>query len=382
MPAPTAQPLRWIDSTKPGTPQPTITPYPSPTSFPFSADCGDLPTPKCSIDQIRNKVNFTIKELGTIPEGLYFIGATGGPDGVYLLYDTVDHSGFISLKELPWADNPEQTAWQVGSSAIVETVDIGGLSGEYVKGLFSMKDGDTTMTWDENVDIQTLHWVDHGVFVEMQSGGSALSVDRNVFVSLAENLTTKPISAGSLPMPTPSPDTDTYSKAYPDYTLTLAEAEQRVGFHVLQPGKLPDSLQFGGAMYDPQGKVVSIAYLADLEARLHGLANGLALSQQVAPNPDDCGLCVILVGDITMWEKEWEKDRSHLVISPDANLETVQIGALTGQYVEGHWFGDGVWTAEDIKTLRWRKDGMAFELSELGTGLTKADLITIAESIK
>ena len=129
--------------------------------------------------------------------------------------------------------------------------------------------------------------------------------------------------------------------------------------------------------------MIGIVYLQDQSARLQGLMNGLVLSQQIAPNPNDCKLCGMLVGDNTMMVKD---QFHHLVIAPEANLETVQIGTLTGQYVEGHWIGSDccgwVWTKEDIKTLRWWKDGMAFELSELGTGLTKADMIAIAESLK
>ena len=177
----------------------------------------------------RSQVNFTIKELGTIPERLYFIGALSRPEGVYLLYDTVDHSGAISLRQSPWTGNPEQTAWKVGPSASVETVKINGLPGEYVRGSFTMNDGDPTIFWDGDKDIQTLHWVDQGVFIEMDSTGSVLPMERDSFVSLAETLTTRPISAGSPLLPTPNPEVGKYSGAYPDYILTIAEVGKQAG---------------------------------------------------------------------------------------------------------------------------------------------------------
>jgi hypothetical protein len=35
-----------------------------------------------------------------------------------------------------------------------------------------------------------------------------------------------------------------------------------------------------------------------------------------------------------------------------------------------------------LKTLRWQKDGMAFEMIYMGMELTKTDLLTIAGSMK
>ena len=69
-------------------------------------------------------------------------------------------------------------------------------------------------------------------------------------------------------------------------------------------------------------------------------------------------------------------------------IQTVQINAVPGQYVEGVWAGknnDGTWAWEpvpSIKRLRWQMNGMAYEMSYLGDDITQADLIAIAESMK
>ena len=376
IPAPTGQPLRWVDRTTPGAP--TLTPLPSPTGFAFADDCGNLPILKCSIEQIRGKVHFTIKELGTIPKGLYFVGATGGPQMIIIVYDSPDHSGALSLVEQPWTGSPEQTNWQIGASAVVETAAIGNVSGEYVKGSYGYTAGDTTEIWDANSDTQSLHWVEEGVFFQMSASGPQL--DKAAFIALAEGLTIRPVSAGSPPMPTETPDTETYAKAYVP-PLTVVEAGKQAGFDIREPTLLPEFLLLEGAAYEEQDKIARVSYQSE-SARSQGLMNGLFLSEQVALNPDDCKLCGILVGDNTAMDK----DPFHMIVSPKSNLETVQIGALTGQYVEGHWIRPDccgwVWTAEDLKTLRWWKNGVAFELIELGTGMTKADVIAIAESMK
>jgi len=146
----TLEPVTWLDVT-PDIPAPTITPLPS--QAPFAVDCGDFAYARCSIEKVRSKVHFTVSELGSIPAGLYFIGATGGPDRVFIKYEAEAHSGGMYIYESPWTDSPEQTAWQVGASAVVETVQIGKSTGEYVKGSFSMINGETGLKWNPGLDM-------------------------------------------------------------------------------------------------------------------------------------------------------------------------------------------------------------------------------------
>jgi hypothetical protein len=380
LPAPTPQPLGWVDLTTPGAPAATITPLPSPTGPALSIDCGSLRAPKCSIEQIRGQVSFTIKELANIPEGLYFTGATGGPDGVYLSYDTVDHSGFINIKESPWTGSPEQKAWKIGASAVVETVDINGLPGEYVKGSFGMTDKDPTVVWDGNSGSQTLHWVNQGVFFEMESAGPAIPVDLDRFVSLAKSLTTAPVA--KLATPAPTAETEKAWDPKDTYNLSLPQAEQQSGFKLILPSKLPDILSLIGATYESEGKIVTTFYLFD-QKRWGPNTDGLSLRQQVAPNPKDCMLCGMLVGD----GKLEQDDQLHMIVAPEAKVETVQIGTVSGKYVEGGWKGTDCcgwqWDPNPyFKTLRWWKNGMAFEITYMGMAIEKSDMLKIAESMK
>ena len=376
LPAPTAQPLGWADLKTPGVPAATITPQPSPTDPALSIDCGTLRTPKCSIEQIRGQVSFTVKELGTIPDGLYFTGATGDPDGIYLSYDTVDHTGFISIKESAGTASPQQ----IGASAVVENVDINGLPAEYVKGSFSMKDGDAAAVWDGNADFQTLQWMDQGVFMEMRGTGPVIAVDRDKFISLAKSLTTAPVA--KLATPAPTAETEKAWDPKDTYNLSLPQAEQQAGFKLILPSKLPDILSLIGATYESEGKIVTTFYLFD--QKLWGPnTDGLLLHQQVAPNPKDCMLCDMLVGD----GKLEQDDQLHMIVAPDAKVETVQIGAVTGKYVEGGWKGTDCcgwqWDSNPyFKTLRWWKNGMAFEITYMGMAIEKSDMLTIAASLK
>ena len=377
LPVPT---MRWVDQTQ-GVAAPTLTPWPMPLPA-FFPDCGDYSAPSCSFAQIRSKVNFMIKQLGAIPEGFYFTGATGGPEDVELFYDTRDHSGFITINEEPWTGSPEQTSGVVGASAVIESVRIGDLTGEYVKGGYVSKaSGDSGPVWDGNADDQTLQWVDEGIFYIMMSAGRTFPMDRDAFAALAESLTTGEVAAALSPMPaiaTPEPTFD----FHPIFPLTLAQVEEQAGFTLLKPTKLPEFLSFFGASYDADHKVAKLFYPVD-QNRFGYNTDNLVLSEQLAPAGVDCDLCGFVIGDFAAAEADY----SYKVVGADATIESVKIGDITGEYVEGAWYDDDntgmKWHNDPYqKLLRWRASGTAFELSYFGMEVAKDDLLAIAESLK
>ncbi len=378
-PAPTEAPLVWVEQT-PGVPAATPTPLPTLTGAAFSNECGDYRSPRCSIEQIRSKVNFPVKELGVIPASMHFIGATGGPDHVYILYDTQDQIGAISLTQERWTGSAAQTAWNIGPNTVVETVHIGRNPGEYVRGSFTYRAGESQVTWNENTGRQNLRWVDNGVFIVLQRFGPDGQFDRDGMVALAESLTTESVAARITPVfgtATPTPDPyDILKKFYP---LTVAEAEQKAGFKLAQPSKLPAGLLLVGASFDPEQKVVLIFYWRSQDAE--PTTNGLGLVEEIIPSTGACNLCdLLIIGDKT----EVEKFSPGTIVGA---FEPVQIGDITGQYVEGAWQGTDCcgweWDPDPyLKRLRWQTNGMAFELSYMGMDITKEDMITIAESVK
>jgi hypothetical protein len=116
---------------------------------PFLVECGSWIAPTCSMQQIRSKVDFEIKELGVLPEGMYFGGATGGSDNVGFAYLYEDRlAGQLSVSVEP-KGRPSPYPWLVASSAVVEQVQIGDLPGEYYTGtLFQDEHGN--VTWQPN----------------------------------------------------------------------------------------------------------------------------------------------------------------------------------------------------------------------------------------
>ncbi|MFZ3070747.1 MAG: hypothetical protein WA110_06485 [Anaerolineaceae bacterium] len=372
LPAPTEIPLVWVEQT-PGVPAATATPWPGPA---FSEECGDYSNPRCTIAQIRSKVDFTVKELGEIPVSMYFIGATGGPDRVYILYNTPDQSGILTLIEQPWAGSSDQVRLVIGASAVVETVKIGATTGEYVKGSFTYQSGESQEYWDANTGNQILRWVDNGVFFQIIYSGTQL--DQESFIALAGSLTTEPVAARGTPVSETIPPTSEPYDLSADYPLTVAEAGNKAGFELAQPSKLPAFLSLLGASFEPEKGVVSILYLRSQDMGF--TTDGLLLKEEIIPSTGLYDLGGFIIGDKT----QIDQYSSGTLVGA---FEKVQIGEIPGQYVEGTWHGTDccgwVWDPDPyLKTLRWQTNGMAFELSYTGTDITKEDLLTIAKGMK
>ena len=66
-------------------------------------------------------------------------------------------------------------------------------------------------------------------------------------------------------------------------------------------------------------------------------------------------------------------------------MRQVQINDVSGEYAEGVWEltnSGPVWHDDPyLKTLRWQKDDMAYELVYMGTDLNADQLVVMAESM-
>ncbi len=234
------------------TPGVSSAPEPTPTAngqmLPlFSDECGSWSNPTCTVEQIRGMVNFEVKELARIPDGMRLLGATGGPDEVWIHYQRDDLMGGILLSQGPWTDDLAK-AWKVALTATVESVPIGNTIGEYVKGSWFMSAVDAVATWDPT-DGQTLRWREKDMFYTMMVTGSpedqGQPLDKNGMAALAAGPTTQPVVV--------APDTTRLK--------TAQEAEALAGFDVIQPDPLPDGYTFKYASYVPETGSVCLYFM-------------------------------------------------------------------------------------------------------------------------
>lgn len=149
---------------------------------------------RCSVEQIRGMVDFEVKELGTLPDGMRFIGSTGGPDHVELKYEYInrkDGSLHIGVEAVgrPSAIGTGITA----KSANVQQVQIGDLPGEYFTGIL-FQDDQGNVTWLPDDPMVTIRWEDKGSTYTMFYYSTKYPLTIEELVRLAESMTLEPVA--------------------------------------------------------------------------------------------------------------------------------------------------------------------------------------------
>jgi hypothetical protein len=162
---------------------------------PFHAECGISIHPTCSVEQVRSKVDFEVKEPAVLPEGMYFEGATGGPDIIELAYlhEDVDRlGGELSVGvEATGRPSPVGTG-TVAKSANVEQVLIGDLPGEYYTGML-FQDDQGNVNFLPNEPMATLRWEDGGSTYTLFYYSRRYPLTKEDLVRVAESMTLEPV---------------------------------------------------------------------------------------------------------------------------------------------------------------------------------------------
>jgi len=166
---------------------------------PFHETCGISIFPTCSVEQIRGMVAFEVKELGDIPEALYYVGATGGPDFVELKYGYEDRrDGNLSVI-IEAVGNPSVIGTGITApSADIQEVQIGNIPGEFYTGSL-FQDDEGNVTWQPNDPNMTLRWEDGGSTYTLYYYSTSIPLTKEDLIALAESMTTEPVSKKPLP---------------------------------------------------------------------------------------------------------------------------------------------------------------------------------------
>jgi hypothetical protein len=313
------------------------------------------PLPLVSVAEAETTAGFDAKELPSVPQGFNFAGAMGSPDGVTIEYRALGNGGQLIINES--TNGFMQTEWDQAPVEAISQVRIGDLDAEMVQGAYVVYPGETSARWNPQAAIIRLRWIEDGIWFEMAKFGGVESIaylDGPGLIKLAESLTGNPDNP---------------------FTLNIKEAESLAGFDVLEPNWLPGVLSFKGAAFEPKEwerkqNTVKLFYSFSSEKYGSGLeTNGVVLTQQPIQSMEDCEICDL--------------------VGTDAEVEKVQIGHTKGEYVIGVWQADEAgnwrWVYEPyLQTLRWQRNNIAFEILYMGPPeeVSKADLITIAESLK
>lgn len=310
------------------------------------------PAPLITIAEAYQVVGFSFRVPET-PEGFVLRGARADADSISIEYEARG-GGALILHES--SQGFIESEWDQAPIEAISQARIGTIDAEVVQGTFVVFPGETVARWNPDAPVLRLRWIFDGVWFELAKFGNVESiahVDRDALLTLAENM------------------------MYGAFTLDVKEAESLAGYDVLEPSWIPPVLFFQGAAFEPKEwdrpkNTVITSYYFYSERLGPGLAsNGIAIRQQPLDSVGDCTMgldCLVGAG---------------------AEVESVQIGDLPGEYVIGVWQADNagnwIWVHEPyLQRVRWQNSDMAFEILYMGPPeeVTKTDLIAIAESMQ
>ncbi len=371
-PLPTSQPIKInLVNLTPGPVHPAMTPtaawHPA-----FYSTCGDLAAPRCSIEQIQKMVDFPVKGIADLPQGMQFLGATGGPDGIFLVYWRNNPTSSVLLIEGPVTK--EEKPLPVGSSAVIETVQVGSASGEYVKGSYNSNGGDTVAKWDPNSDIQSLRWEDQGVLYTLSVSGSTdfpqYALDKNGMIRMAISLTGERTKLAAQPTV--------------EVPKTAAEVQEQAGFQVIEPAWLPEGYRFERAIYLPGRRMVCLEYRHPSDISMFRPSNApattLSLVESIStPLPDPKDLVVTDLGlkpDQLLLEKESLRVGGALNETGQYTWGSIDASKICGSRLQHHMLE--VETGKLSFAIFAQMEG---PINSMRNWLTKQELVKLAESI-
>jgi hypothetical protein len=368
LPAPTSEAPAWVEVGPDGALLGQL-----PTVSAIEQLC-DEDIENCLPINLQNVVDFPLKELSSLPDSLTYIDASGDPEDLSLVYKSDDDEDMLILNQKLIGRAGAATPQPVGASAEVESVQIGELIGEYVQGSFVQFGGESSMNWYSDNSAQTLIWVEDGIRYILQYHGDSIS--KEDLIELAAGLTFPVAVHGTIPVSTPTP-AEAAEEVYP---LTRQQAEEQLGYELLLPAILPENFQFVGIKIDAQTNIVTAFYSLSGYGG-YGGGNGLLVKQAILDDTNSAAFSPFTVDSPS--DVEVQPTRSMVEA-----FETVQVGQIDAQYVEGTWAATECcgweWEATPyLKRLRWQSDGRGVELLYMGLPdlLTKEDCIRIAENL-
>jgi hypothetical protein len=369
-PVPTLLPtMAAVATDRPATAMPTATRRAS-TILPFQDTCGSLPYAHCSMLQIRGMVDFPVMELAAPPEGWEFMGATGGPELVWVYYR--GERGGLELSQGPDRYR-DQTSWPVGGEAEVESVQIaaaGRITGEYVQGAWIDPGQNAgSVIWDGRITQRTLRWEDGGIRYTLRfmpaKTNKGILLEKAMLVDLAAHLTSEP-AGETISTPTPN--------------AVMEEVAAQADFPIQEPGWLPERYLLVKAAYAPGHQAVCLYYDYPESESAPYLV--------VVQTPR-----LLSLPDILMPPQYYNNGKEDIKIDIPVYSEQISLGgALNGQalYASNGVEVNSLCEVGDIITnhvLLWQSGGMSYVISGLLDAyegrqfLTRLEMRRIAESL-
>lgn len=144
-----------------------------------------------SISELEAELGFDIKEPPALLHDFSLEGAVAYQTGVMFVYRSAYGGRVLYVFQQTAA---EATTVLVGADATIEEVQVRGVTGEYVEGMFAITyPGATEATWIFDGSTRRLRWIEDGVLIDIVSGGGSPGhggyLGKMELIALAESLT-------------------------------------------------------------------------------------------------------------------------------------------------------------------------------------------------
>jgi hypothetical protein len=151
------------------------------------------PSALISVAEAEAQVGFDVAELPSVPEGFDYLGARLYGHAVNIEYDAKGGGGHLVIQQSK--DGYNQSDWDKVPADAIIPVEIDGLKGAYVQGIFVVYPGETAATWNGDAPVLRLRWVDDGTWFEITKYGDVEVIeylDQTALIKLAESLSVQP----------------------------------------------------------------------------------------------------------------------------------------------------------------------------------------------
>jgi hypothetical protein len=323
----------------------------------------------CAISQAAAAAGFTPWQFPTAPQGLNFKHIDYQPGRTALWYS----GGAGELGVLQSQQNfatPEENSWFSVPASAIQSVMISGQPGEYVRGEFKSRPGESEAVWDPDLDLERMRWKNGAWWFQIVKWGEpVLSLEE--LTDLAGQITADAALVQAGRQQEPVEEESGFATVY----NSVAEVETAAGFDVLEPGLLPEGLPFSHARCESAGGTVMLFYGSFAADKMH--ANGPLL----------------LIGETPLSKVVGDAPDMY----PPEALESIEVNGYPGQLIKGTLFAGMAepgqptpapkWDSESaILTLTWKTADRFFSIQfdptpGQGARLSRQDLLQIAASL-
>jgi hypothetical protein len=146
-----------------------------------------------AVIKVEQQAGFHVLEPTSLPDNLSFDGASYEPEHniVRISYrdnqgEPDDTNGLVLRQESFQIADDCELCGVVGASAVIEMVQIGSVTGEYVVGVWKLTDNGPV--WESDPYLQTLRWQANGIAFELLYMGTPESITKADLIATAESI--------------------------------------------------------------------------------------------------------------------------------------------------------------------------------------------------